>query len=288
MTQVIVGVDESEGAAEALRWAVHEGAGRDWTVRAVLAWDYLDQHQPDVPGSFDPGYDAEAAAKDLAAIVDRAVGPEAAASIELEAVCDLPASALVDRSADADLLVVGSRGLGGFKSLLVGSVSDECLRHAHCPVALVRPGAGPVGHLIEQIAVGVDGSDNALTALHWAFDLARTCHAEVTIVHTWQPIVTGGPFTPVVLDPWDDGVDQKIDEAIESVDTTGLHITRITTGGSAVTAILEAAQGADLVVVGSRGLGGFASLLLGSVSQQVAHHAPCPVVVVPLEDSRTR
>lgn len=112
-----MGLDESEGAAQALRWAVSEGAGRDWQIRAILAWDYLDQHQPDIPRHIDLGYDAEEAGKNVATIVDRAVGAPAAAGIELEVICDTAGSALIDRSNSADLLVVGSRGLGGFKRL---------------------------------------------------------------------------------------------------------------------------------------------------------------------------
>lgn len=286
MAHVIVGVDESEGAAQALRWAVDEAAGRDWQIRVILAWDYLDRHQPDIPRHVDLGYDADEASKNLATIVDRAVGAPAAAGVGLEVIRDTAGSALIDRSRSADLLVVGSRGLGGFKRLLLGSVSDQCVRHAHCPVVIVRPGVESAQRPIERIVVGVDGSAAALQALGWALDLARSGSAEVRVVHAWQPTLVGGPFTPVVLDPWDDGVDQQIDEALASADTTGVRITRVTTGGSAATTILDAAQGADLVVVGSRGHGGFAGLLLGSVSHQVAHHAPCPVVVVPLEGSR--
>jgi nucleotide-binding universal stress UspA family protein len=288
MEQIIVGMDESDGAATALRWAVCEGASHDWQVRAVLAWGFLDQHQLDATDTFDPGYNAEVARKTLAAAVERAVGTDAAADIEQEVVCDLAARALVERSATADLLVVGARGLGGFKSLLLGSVSNQCLDHASCPVAVVRPGIDPVRHLAERIVVGIDGSPTAQRALHWALDLARENNARVEVVHAWQPAVIGGPFTPVVADPkvWNEAAERTLDQAIAAVDTAGIDVARNLSCSSAAAAILDAAHDADLVVVGSRGLGGFAGMLLGSVSHQVAHHAPCPVVVVPPDGRR--
>jgi nucleotide-binding universal stress UspA family protein len=285
MTRVIVGMDGSQSAAQALAWAVGGGAGRDWHIQAVHAWGYLDEGQLKATHTFDPDVNAEVARKILAEAVDRAVGPEDAASIGLEVVCDLASSALVERSADADLLVVGSRGMGGFRRLLVGSVSDQCLRHASCPVVVVRPGVDPARRVRERIVVGVDGSPTAQRALRWALDMARPGHAEVEVVHTWQPPVAAGPLAvaPMVFDPelWSDDAERMVDEALASVDTTGVHVVRNVGCGTAAQVILDAARDADLVVVGSRGRGGFAGLLLGSVSQQVAHHAPCPVAVVP-------
>lgn len=289
MTQIVVGMDESEGAAHALRWAVCEGAGRDWQVRAVLAWSFLDQHQLEATETFDPDYNEQVARETLAAVVERAVGAEAAAGIEQEIVCDLAAGALIERSADADLLVVGARGLGGFKSLLLGSVGSQCLHHAHCPVAIVRADIDPVRHVTERIVVGVDGSPTAQRALRWALDLARPAHAEVEVVHAWTPVVLGGPFAPVVVDTetWSDAAVRTLDQAVAAEDTSGVHVTRNLSCNGAASAILDAADGADLVVVGSRGRGGFAGLLLGSVSHQVAHHAPCPIVVVPPDGGRS-
>jgi nucleotide-binding universal stress UspA family protein len=289
MEQIVVGMDESEGAAQALRWAVGEGAGRGWQVRAVLAWNFLDQHQPEAGDTFDPGYDEEAARRALAAVVERAVGAEAAGDVEQEVVCDLPARALIERSADADLLVVGARGLGGFKSLLLGSVSTQCLHHASCPVAVVRAGTDPVRHVIERIVVGVDGSPAAQRALRWALDLARPGHAEVEVVHAWQPAVLGGPFASAMIEveTGNEAARRTLDEAIAAEDT-GVDVTRNVSCSGAAGAILDAASDADLVVVGSRGRGGFAGMLLGSVSHQVAHHAPCPVVVVPPDGTDER
>lgn len=189
--------------------------------------------------------------------------------------------------------MVGSRGLCGFKSLLVGSVSDQCLRHAHCPVVVVRPATEPAepgrAGKRERIVVGVDGSATSQRALQWALDMARPTHAEVEIVHSWVPPVDGVPLTPAfAFDPQMaiETANRTVDEAIAAADATGVEVVRTVVCGGAATVLIEAAHAADLVVVGSRGRGGFAGLLLGSVSHQVAHHAPCHVVVVPPDGSR--
>jgi nucleotide-binding universal stress UspA family protein len=282
MAQVIVGMDESEGAAQALRWAVDEGAGRDWQIRAVLAWEYLDEHQLDVVHSFDPEGHVDVAVKRLAAAVDQAIGPQDAAGIELEVVREQAGPALVAQAAQADLLVVGARGLGGFKRLLVGSVSNHCVHHAPCPVVVVRDGVEPIRHLAERIVVGIDGSPASQRALHWALDLARPGHACVEVVNAWQPTVVAGPFAGVTVDAqtFQDAAEQTVDEALAAEDTTGIAITRNIACCGASSAIIDAAQGADLVVVGSRGRSELSEALLGSVSHQVAYHAPCPVAVI--------
>jgi nucleotide-binding universal stress UspA family protein len=282
MTQVIVGMDESEGAAHALQWAVSEAAGRDWRIRAVLAWEFLDEQQLDKTHSLDPVGQADTAAKRLAAAVENAVGLLDAAGIELEVVCEQAGPALVARAAGADLLVVGARGLGGFKRLLMGSVSNHCLHHAPCPVVIVRETVEPIRHIAERIVVGIDGSPASGRALRWALALARPSHACVEVVHAWKPVVVAGPLAPATIDPQTlrDAAEQTVDEVLAAEDTAGVRIARTVSCAGAASAIIDAAQGADLVVVGSRGRSALSEALLGSVSHQVAYHAPCPVAVI--------
>jgi nucleotide-binding universal stress UspA family protein len=138
------------------------------------------------------------------------------------------------------------------------------------------------------IVVGVDGSEGAKAALRFALDEAKLRQSRLRVVHTWQIRYSGGfgmeGFGPLV------GADFEVRRAAEGVlhavlqeaapDADGLVIERTVAEGGAATVLVDESRNADLLVVGSRGLGGFAGLLLGSVGQQCAHHAACPVVIV--------
>lgn len=284
MGEVVVGVDESEGAAQALRWAVDEAQLHGWVVTAVLAWGFLDQHQTIVGERFDPSYDDGDADAALAALVGAAVGDDRAAAVGRRVVCDLPAQALLDASADADLLVVGARGLGGFKGLLLGSVSQHCLHHTTIPIAIVRG-----EHDIAQgapVVVALDGSATAQQALAWAVEEVRLRATSLRAVNAWHvPLVGAYPYGAIGVDPdvFERSAHELVASALASVDTSALAAPPepVVRHGGAATVILEASEGAGLVVMGSRGLGGFAGLLLGSVTLQVAHHATSTVVVIP-------
>jgi nucleotide-binding universal stress UspA family protein len=138
-----------------------------------------------------------------------------------------------------------------------------------------------------RIVVGVDGSDDSVTALRWAFEEAHLRDATVDVIHSWHypyvgdhPLFVAYGVTHEVLEEAGQAVlDQSIAHA--GPPPAGVELQPSLAQGGAATVLLEAATGADLLVVGSRGHGGFAGLLLGSVSQQCAHHAPCPVVIVP-------
>jgi nucleotide-binding universal stress UspA family protein len=137
---------------------------------------------------------------------------------------------------------------------------------------------------VARIVVGIDASDPSLDALRWALEEARLRGAELELVHAFpRPELVG--MTMVVTLPSDDELraasEQVLADALERVGGPGEVpvIRRVGTGGPA-SVLVEAAEGADLLVVGARGLGGFKGLLLGSVTQQVIAHAPCPVVVI--------
>jgi nucleotide-binding universal stress UspA family protein len=285
MGRIVVGVDESAGAAAALHWAVREAEVRDWSLTAVLAWGFLDQHHAIVGQPFDPSYGEADARAALDSIIAAAVGTARAATVEQKVVNDLAARALIDASDGADLLVVGARGLGRVRTVLLGSVSQQVLHHATCPVAVVRDGILQSDERIARIVVGIDGSDTAGRALAWAVEEGRAHQATVEVVHAWSFPYAGTPNAAIAFDsaPVEDAARRTLDAAVDSADTSGLPapITRTLTVGSAAASILQAAEGADLVVVGSRGLGGFKGLVLGSVSYQIVHYATCPVVVVP-------
>jgi nucleotide-binding universal stress UspA family protein len=285
--RVVVGVDGSEHAATALRWAAREAELRDAVLVAVLVWDLFDQHHADGSQRFDPHYDERHADAALDATIKRALGVAGAARVTRRAVCDRPANGLLQSSHDADLLVVGARGLGGFRGLLLGSVSHECLHHADVPIAVVRLPDPPVSRTgRERLVVGIDGSESSVRALDWALAEGNRRSAVVDVVHAWQAPLTYGPLANVF--PYDlDGAETParnllattVDEAVARADAVAVERTLL--AGRAAPALLETAESADLLVLGRRGLGGFGRLLLGSVADHLARYAPCPVVVVP-------
>lgn len=135
-----------------------------------------------------------------------------------------------------------------------------------------------------RIVVGIDGSEHAARALRWALDEARIRGARVQPVHAWQyPYVgvTGFPVSEVAMEGFAEAAQETLDKAVDEQSAGGVDVERTLVVGPAAQALLDAAKGAELLVVGSRGRGRFADLLLGSVSQQCAHHAPCPIVIVP-------
>jgi nucleotide-binding universal stress UspA family protein len=314
---IVVGVDGSDHAAHALRWARREADLHDARLTAVLVWDLFNQRHPSGERAFDPDYDDAAADRALLGAIEAALDPQAARAVQRKVVGDLPAAGLLTAADGADLLVVGARGLGGFRGLLLGSVSQQCLHHATAPVAIVRsadpdtspdtapdtapdattgvaaaqpggPDARDVGD--ERLVVGVDGSASARSALRWALAEGALRRATVEVVHAWDPPVTGGlaglRLLPRLFKRRAENdarrlVDDMVREALAAGGTKDVSVARTVTAGAAARHLLEAAATADLLVVGRRGAGGFSRLLLGSVSESIAHHAPCPVVVMP-------
>jgi nucleotide-binding universal stress UspA family protein len=140
-----------------------------------------------------------------------------------------------------------------------------------------------------EVVVGVDGSEGSGHALEWAAQEARLRSAALKIVLAWQLPATlytaagWGGFDQEVVADLGKLAEHRLDEvctaAAPSLD--GLTVERTVVEGAAAEVLIEAAAGADLLVVGTRGHGGFTGLLLGSVSQQCAHHSPCPIVIVP-------
>ena len=152
----------------------------------------------------------------------------------------------------------------------------------------------------DRIVVGVDGSDGAREALAWAVEEARLRGARLVAVHTWQmpplgagasdPFGTGaGAFDPSLntdlIERVEAGAAQLLERELAAVDTSGIEVEKLVESRNPADALIDAARGANLLVVGTRGHGGFKGLLLGSVSQQASHHAPCPVVIVPRSGS---
>lgn len=283
----VVGVDRSDHARQALRWAIDEAKMWDAELDVVHAWDLPIAL---VPWPMNPvlsdATEVERAAKALLeAEVDAALSHDAGEPwIETIPVRDSAAAALVETSHGADLLVVGSRGLGGFKGALLGSVSNRCIHHATCPVAVIRgdaesePGQAWRG----PIVVGIDTSECSYDALTWSLHEAARRHTNLVAVMAWSWLDQPGPFD---VDYGADDVQTaaeafvaKAQAEVDGADEIELEVRPV--NDLPARALIEASADAGLLVVGSRGLGGFRGLQLGSVSNQVAHHAHCPLVIV--------
>jgi nucleotide-binding universal stress UspA family protein len=203
-----------------------------------------------------------------------------------------PADVLLKESAAASQVVVGNRGLGGFRGLLAGSVSVQTAAHARCPVVVVRPhlpesaSPGPERHGVGRIVVGTDCSERSDRAVAFAFAEAQARGIGLTVVHAWRyPVSTSpGELVHVVVNRTDltdmenDLVAKSFAEHREA--HPGVPVQQVLAQGNAAAVLVHESFGADLLVVGSRGHGGFAGLLLGSVSDAAIRHAGCPVAVV--------
>jgi nucleotide-binding universal stress UspA family protein len=208
-------------------------------------------------------------------------GSEIRTSISIGA----PSAVLLEASETAHLVVAGSRGRGGFKGLLLGSVSAQVAAHSQCPVAVIREPA-PVN--ASGVVVGIDGSPGAEAALSFAFDQASRRGWRVVAIHAWDVpaydllIVPNGPV-PV---PLSNVADEEIRLTAEVLagfrdDYPDVDVEERLVRAPAVQAILEAASGAAMIVVGTHGHSPALGALLGSVSNGVLHKSHLPVVVIP-------
>jgi nucleotide-binding universal stress UspA family protein len=284
---IVVGVDGSAHGREALRFALAEATLRNATVVAVRAWSIPPLTAtglgmiPAVDLLRDELADAARGALETELAEVRDHGP--AATVELEVVMGDAAGALVERAEGADLLVVGSRGRGGVAGALLGSVSRACLHHAPCPVAVVHD-AGPTER--SRIVVGVDGSPPARAALEWAYREAHVRQAAVHAVCAYEEpwgLAAAAVSSPAALDRFGAALardaEQLLDDAAARA-PEGVAVTTAAIEGAPGRTLVAAAEGSALLVVGSRGRGGFTSLLLGSVSEHCASSADGVVVVV--------
>jgi nucleotide-binding universal stress UspA family protein len=271
--RIVVGVDGSPTSEQALRWAVEQARLTGWELHAVVACDFPVPYA--TPVLADQDWSGEAAGA-LRKSLENTVGDVEAVRISQHVSRGHPARVLLDAATGAGLLVVGGRGFGGFTGMLLGSVSQHLITHAPCPVAVVHEHAAVTG----RIVVGVDGSEESERALRWAADQARLTGGRLHAVLAWQlPLGYGGTGRPEpdLAAHGENLLYTTVDRALGEQDAAGTE--REVVEDSPAAALLRAAENADLLVVGCRGRGGFAGMLLGSVSRQVAAHATCPVVV---------
>jgi nucleotide-binding universal stress UspA family protein len=283
---IVVGVDGSEGAGRAVRWAADEAARRRVPLRIVHVVDRSPYDLPEYPTGEWPlrlgrhGWQVLAEAERIA----REHRPDAEVTVEL--LHGSPARVLRSQAHRDAGIVLGSRGLGGFTGALLGSVSDHVAGHASCPVVVVRPGASArseAGAAHREIVVGVDGSPECEPALDYAFEEARLRGCVLRAVYGWQlPVHAFAPEAVYDMDEIRRAQYRVMQEQVESWHAKYPEVPVVQDARSAhpVDALVQASRKAELTVVGSHGRGVLGSAMLGSVSRGLLHHAHGPVAVV--------
>lgn len=248
---VVVGIDGSPAADVAITWGTREAA----TLRSPLHLVYAV-----APGS-SPAQAGEVVHKAVAQA--RGLAPGIVIDSRIES--GSPSAALVKASGSAAVVVIGSRGLGVMIGALVGSTGLDLAANARCPMVVVRPDLGSPG---VRVVIGYDGSPASDTALDHGLEHAHRHDLAVRVIAA-EP--AGTALHRIT--------ENELREAVHSRGGHDAELVHIT--GHPAEHILRLSSDAALIVLGARGRGGFAGMLIGSVSQTVLHHADCPVAIIP-------
>jgi nucleotide-binding universal stress UspA family protein len=283
-TEILVGFDGSPDAHAALEWAVREAASRHLRLRVLYV-------QPDLSG-----WDAAAATMSGAPVLSTTMPDEGdsilAAAVRTAEAAGVPVSAvsmtgptagvLVEQSQRADLVVIGSRGLGSVTSAVLGSTVSHVASHARCPVAVIQSQGVADG----PVVVGVDGSAESEELVGWAFDHASRHGLPLEVLHAYAiPVYPGVvPYVPPVeITQATSEFEQRVTREVLAgwqEKYPDVQVTATVLHGRPAPALVEASARASLTVVGSHGRGAFLGMLLGSTSQSLLHHAKGSVVVL--------
>jgi nucleotide-binding universal stress UspA family protein len=278
ITEFVVGIDGSDHSRMALRWAMATGDAAGVPVRAVQSWAHPRSAVLPIGPVPAPADEMDAQTKEaLTAVITDTLGSSAAVSISV--LRGTAAGALLETVTSESVLVLGSRGLGGFGGLLLGSVSQECVEYASCPVVVVRSDRA-VGEG-DLILVGKDGSDGAQQALVWADALARATGASVRAVHAWRGVASERPprIGERLRSKASDAVTGWTQEVGDEIESDEME-------GDPREVLVAAAErfAPALTVVGRRGAGGLRSMRLGSTANHLVRHSATNVAVVPTRD----
>jgi nucleotide-binding universal stress UspA family protein len=283
---IVVGVDASDSSRRALAWAVDQAKLEHRAITLVHAVQAPNLAYTD-PAMVYPE-EVRVAVRDeghrvLAAA--RSAVERSAAELEVHEVfrLDDPRNVLLEMSREAAMVVLGSRGRGKLKSLLLGSVGVALVRHAHCPVVIHRP-ANP-GIVRNGVVVGADGSEESLPVLEFAYREASMRALPLTVVHCyWE--VTEGSSAPYVVSAAPVDLESERLLLAESMSGMAEKFPDVTVRsgfarGLPQEVLVRLGERTNLLVVGTHQGGRVARMLSGSVSVAVIEHASCPVAVVP-------
>lgn len=285
---VVAGVDGSDSALAAVRWAAREARSLRLPLRLVNACPWPEHHFGQVPLGLDYRKAFVRVAREhLLTAAEEAVETAPGVEVARQVIISYPLPALIAESKRAQMVVVGNRGLGGITGLLVGSVAVGLAARGACPVVVVR-GEPPVApDPPRPVVVGVDGSERSEAALAFGFEAASARAVPLVAVLAWDYRRVGPIFGE--RPTWEAIEDSQRRVLAERLAGWGdkypeVTVRRVVSKGHPAHCLLAHAGRAQLVVVGSHGRGGLSGLLLGSVSQSLLRHAPCPVAVVRPDD----
>jgi nucleotide-binding universal stress UspA family protein len=269
---IVAGYDGSPGSAQAVRWAAREAKERRTTLTVCLAWtpDHMTLPTESAICDLAREHGKEILARGLP-YAESVLGP---GRVRADLARGSAARVLCERSRTADMVVVGCRGQGELRGLLLGSVSWQVAGHASGRVVVVRGEGRPANRSPGPVVVGVDGSPASQAAIPFAFEEAIL--RDVPLV-----AVCALADAPARLGEWrrmEEEFDGLMDAAAK--EHPEVTVVRQVAPGTPRVALLNAAAEAQMLVVGAHGRGGLAGMSLGSIAQAVLHQAPCPVGVV--------
>lgn len=288
---IVVGIDLSEPSELALQWAAEEAARRPCPLVVVHTYSIpaYPAVRAGVPGGtvvtdLDDSF-RESAIRATTEAAQRIRSAHPGLDVSMQTGAGSPGEALVGASGDAALVVVGARGLGAFRGLLMGSVSTHVCAHSHCPVVVVHETASR-SLPDARVVVGIDGSEISQAALAFAFEEAALRDVGLTVVHTWQlDAVEGASASMAWSVDWEQLGEQERSVLAEAVagfaeQYPTVDVRRDVARGHPVEELGRQSENACLLVVGTRGRGAVSGWVKGSVSQAVVRAARCPVAVV--------
>jgi nucleotide-binding universal stress UspA family protein len=275
--ELVVGLDGSDESCLALRWAVAVAELAKVRVRAVEAWSYPSLAVlPFWPAPSSPEEMDNRTVEDLREVVGKVLG-DIPPFVTFEALRGPAAAAILQTLAPDSVLVLGTRGRGGFAGLLLGSTSRECIEYSPCPVVVVRHDHPPVNN-DAVILVGKDGTDNAARALDWATSIATLTGAAVVALYAWEAGVSE------VNPRLHRRLRAEAKSSVESwIADRGAEAASVEVEGDPRAKLVELAEQMDakLIVVGRRGTGGLRGLGAGGVTSYLVSNSPTTIAVIP-------